>query len=63
MREFAGATGRLWLDPDGRVHRRLAWARFERGEPVAMREPGEAGLPEERDVPEDARPRDTGAPP
>jgi outer membrane PBP1 activator LpoA protein len=63
MREFAGATGRLWLDLDGRVHRRLAWARFERGEPVAMREPGEAGLPEERDVPEDARPRDTGAPP
>ncbi len=37
MPEFAGATGRLYLDDNGRVHRRLAWARFVRGEPVAMR--------------------------
>ncbi|HEX2139714.1 MAG TPA: penicillin-binding protein activator [Woeseiaceae bacterium] len=35
--EFAGATGRLYLDDEGRVHRRLAWAKFVRGEPVAMR--------------------------
>jgi hypothetical protein len=37
MPEFAGATGRLYLDEDGRVHRRLAWAQFVRGLPVAMR--------------------------
>ncbi|MCB1844316.1 MAG: hypothetical protein KDI09_15250, partial [Halioglobus sp.] len=34
--EINGATGRLYLDDKGRVHRRLAWARFERGQPVAM---------------------------
>lgn len=37
MPEFAGATGRLYLDENGRVHRRLAWAKFMGGEPVAMR--------------------------
>ncbi len=37
MPEFAGATGQLYLDENGRVHRRLAWAKFVRGEPVAMR--------------------------
>lgn len=36
MEELAGATGTLYLDDDGRVHRRLAWARFVRGEPVAV---------------------------
>jgi outer membrane PBP1 activator LpoA protein len=36
MREFDGATGRLYLDADGRVHRYLAWAQFERGKPVAL---------------------------
>jgi len=36
MDEMDGATGRLYLDPDGRVHRRLAWAQFQRGEPVAL---------------------------
>jgi outer membrane PBP1 activator LpoA protein len=36
MEEFLGATGRLYLAADGRVHRRLAWARFERGRPVAL---------------------------
>jgi uncharacterized protein len=35
MPEIDGATGRLYLDDQGRVHRRLAWARFERGQPVA----------------------------
>lgn len=34
--ELAGATGRLYLDVTGRVHRRLAWARFSRGKPVAL---------------------------
>lgn len=36
MPEFIGATGRLYLDEDGRIHRRLAWAQFVRGELVAM---------------------------
>lgn len=37
MAEFEGATGWLYLDEEGRVHRRLAWAKFVRGEPVALR--------------------------
>ena len=36
MDELNGATGRLYLDEDGRVHRRLAWAQFQGGEPVAL---------------------------
>jgi outer membrane PBP1 activator LpoA protein len=36
MPEIDGATGRLFLDPDGRVRRNLAWAQFQRGEPVAL---------------------------
>ncbi|MGA8205313.1 MAG: penicillin-binding protein activator, partial [Woeseiaceae bacterium] len=36
MPEIDGATGRLYLDRDGRVHRRLAWAQFQHGEPVAL---------------------------
>lgn len=36
MDEMDGATGRLHLADDGRVHRRLAWAQFQRGEPVAL---------------------------
>ena len=31
-----GATGRLTIDNDHRVHRTLMWARFSRGEPVAL---------------------------
>ncbi|MGI9270181.1 MAG: penicillin-binding protein activator [Woeseiaceae bacterium] len=38
MQEIDGATGRLYLDSDGRVRRRLAWAQFQRGEPIAMPE-------------------------
>ena len=34
--EIIGATGRLYLEADGRVHRKLAWAQFERGVPVAL---------------------------
>ena len=36
MQELDGATGRLYLDNDGRVRRHLAWAQFQRGEPVAL---------------------------
>ena len=36
MEEFVGATGKLFLTTDGRVHRKLAWARFERGQPAAL---------------------------
>jgi outer membrane PBP1 activator LpoA protein len=38
MQEIDGASGRLYLDSDGRVRRRLAWAQFQSGEPVAMPE-------------------------
>jgi len=40
MPEIDGATGKLYLDADGRIHRRPAWARFEQGTPVAMPRPG-----------------------
>jgi outer membrane PBP1 activator LpoA protein len=43
MEEIVGATGKLFLTSDGRVHRRLAWARFERGEPVPLPEINEFG--------------------
>jgi len=36
MQEIAGATGKLYLDHDGRVRRKLAWAQFQSGEPVAL---------------------------
>jgi outer membrane PBP1 activator LpoA protein len=36
MPEIDGATGRLYLDTNGRIHRRLAWAEFQRGEPVPL---------------------------
>jgi uncharacterized protein len=43
MPELSGATGRLYLDAEGRIHRRLAWARFVGGRPVALEtdRPGE----------------------
>ena len=45
MTEIDGATGQLYLDRDGRVHRRLAWAEFERGEPVPLPEPHALATP------------------
>jgi len=36
MNEVDGATGTLFLDASGRIHRRLAWAQFQRGEAVAL---------------------------
>ena len=45
MAEIDGATGRLYLDRDGRVHRRLAWAEFQGGEPVALPDPDSLAAP------------------
>ena len=45
MQEFDGTTGTLYLDYDGQVHRRLAWAQFQRGTPVALPEPEPIGGP------------------
>jgi outer membrane PBP1 activator LpoA protein len=45
MDELDGATGTLFLDASGRVHRRLAWAQFQRGEVVALPDPENAGGP------------------
>jgi outer membrane PBP1 activator LpoA protein len=36
MEEIIGATGTLYLDEDGRIHRRMAWAKFVRGRPEAL---------------------------
>ena len=36
MPEIDGATGKLYLDDDGRIHRKLAWAQFQSGEAVAL---------------------------
>lgn len=36
MEEIVGATGTLYLDEDGRVHRRLAWAKFVSGRPEPL---------------------------
>jgi len=41
MDELIGATGRLYIETDGRVHRKLSWAQFERGVPVALPETDE----------------------
>ena len=45
MAEIDGATGRLYLDSDGRIHRRLAWAEFQRGEPVPLPDPDAVAVP------------------
>jgi hypothetical protein len=45
MEELIGASGRLYIGTDGRIHRKLAWARFERGTPVAMPDVPAATLP------------------
>jgi len=43
--ELDGATGHLSLDQQGRVHRRLAWAQFQRGQAVALPDQEEVGGP------------------
>ncbi len=45
MQPIDGASGRLYLDTDGRVRRQLAWAQFQRGEPVALPDPEPRGGP------------------
>ena len=45
MEELDGATGRLFLDQQGRIHRRLAWAQFQRGVAVALPHQDEVGGP------------------
>ena len=43
MPEIDGATGVLYLDGSGRVHRRLAWAEFRGGQPVPLPPPEGTG--------------------
>jgi outer membrane PBP1 activator LpoA protein len=45
MQEIDGATGKLYLDHEGRVRRNLAWAQFQSGEPVALPEFDDVGGP------------------
>ena len=45
MAELDGATGTLFLDSSGRVHRRLAWAQFQQGKVVALPRIDSAGGP------------------
>ena len=54
MQEIDGATGTLFLDRDGRVHRRLAWAQFQNGEAVGLPDivPVGGPIPDISDAPE-----------
>ena len=45
MNELEGASGTLFLDQGGRIHRRLAWAQFQGGEVVALPDSEETGGP------------------
>ena len=45
MQEIDGATGRLYLDDEGRVRRKLAWAQFQGGAAVALPDLEPAGGP------------------
>jgi outer membrane PBP1 activator LpoA protein len=60
MVEIDGATGELFLDAGGRVHRRLAWAQFQRGEVVPLPPPETPGGPIE-DITDDSRPIESDA--
>lgn len=51
MLRINGASGELFLDEAGRVHRRLPWAQFSRGEPVSLAQPLDAGSTLDDDVP------------
>lgn len=43
--DLDGATGRLFLDQEGRVHRRLPWAQFQQGEAIALPDQYDRGGP------------------
>jgi hypothetical protein len=45
MNELEGASGTLFLDQGGLIHRRLAWAQFQGGEVVALPDLGDLGGP------------------
>ena len=53
MPEIDGASGKLYLDDDGRIRRKLAWAQFQRGEVVALPDIEPAGGPIQ-DISDDA---------
>lgn len=55
MTEFDGASGELFLDQQGRIHRRLAWAQYQRGEAVALPDQEEVGGPIQ-DISDDGTP-------
>lgn len=55
MPELDGATGTLFLDQKERIHRRLAWAQFQRGEVVALPRQDSVGGPI-RDLSDDGEP-------
>jgi outer membrane PBP1 activator LpoA protein len=54
MNELEGATGTLFLDANGRIHRRLAWAQFQRGEAIALPRQNDIGGPIQ-DISEDGQ--------
>ena len=56
---YEGVTGTLWLDADRRLHRRLRWARFEKGRPVPLARTTTA-TPMEQNDGEGPRPAGTG---
>lgn len=66
MSEINGATGRLSLDEKGQVHRELAWAIFERGQPVVLPDPlvfgEESGIDEFSDIPQINQPATWASP-
>jgi outer membrane PBP1 activator LpoA protein len=45
MADLDGATGELFLDQNGQIHRRLAWAQFQRGVAIALPAQEDAGGP------------------
>jgi outer membrane PBP1 activator LpoA protein len=53
MPEIDGASGWLYLDDNGRIRRKLAWAQFQRGEVVALPDIEPAGGPIQ-DISDDA---------
>ncbi len=53
--ELDGATGQLFLDQQGRIHRRLAWAQFQSGQAVALPDQDDVGGPIQ-DISEDGMP-------